>query len=194
MVPRLALPNVMSHRLTNGFKLIHQQTLLHFLLLLHSRDLFTFWVERTARMHHGILYRNTTLTLICGRRSCHLVALEQKFVPLLMEVIYMLLGAVILQISTWTLIVERFDPRSNTWNKLPSMRSRRASASGAAIKKKVFVFGGIQPEGVDAGHACEMYDPDTKVWSAFASQVAPRITSAVSFKGKIYVFVMNYPL
>ena len=49
MVPRLALPNVMSHRLTNGFKLIHQQTLLHFLLLLHSRDLFTFWVERTAR-------------------------------------------------------------------------------------------------------------------------------------------------
>lgn len=100
----------------------------------------------------------------------------------------MLLGAVIQQISTWTLIVERFDPRSNTWNKLPSMHSRRASASGAAIKKKVFVFGGTQPEGVDAGHACEMYDPDTKVWSAFASQVAPRITSAVSFKGKIYVF------
>ena len=84
-------------------------------------------------------------------------------------------------------IVEKFDPRSNTWNKLPSMRSRRASASGAAIKKKVFVFGGTQPEGVD-GHACEMYDPDTKVWSAFVSQVAPRITSAVSFKGKIYVF------
>ena len=99
----------------------------------------------------------------------------------------MLLGAVIQQISTWTLIVERFDPRSNTWNKLPSMHSRRASASGAAIKKKVFVFGGTQPEGVD-GHACEMYDPDTKVWSAFACQVAPRITSAVSFKGKIYVF------
>ena len=66
-------------------------------------------------------------------------------------------------------------------------RSRRASASGAAIEKKVFVFEGTQPEGVD-GHACEMYDPDTKVWSAFASQVAPRITSAVSFKGKIYVF------
>lgn len=84
-------------------------------------------------------------------------------------------------------IVDRFDPRSNTWNKLPSMHSRRASASGAAIKKKVFVFGGTQPEGVD-GHACEMYDPDTKVWSAFASQIAPRITSAVSFKGKIYVF------
>lgn len=99
----------------------------------------------------------------------------------------MLLGAVIQQISTWTLIVERFDPRSNTWNKLPSMHSRRASASGAAIKKKVFIFGGTQPEGVD-GHACEMYDPDTKVWSAFACQVAPRITSAVSFKGKIYVF------
>ena len=83
---------------------VNQQTLLHFLLLPHSRDLFTFWVERTARIHHGILYRNTTLTLICGRRSCHLVALEQKFVPLLMEVIYMLLGAVIQQISTWTLL------------------------------------------------------------------------------------------
>lgn len=39
-----------------------------------------------------------------GRRSCHFVALEQKFVPLLMEVIYMLLGAVIPQISTWTLL------------------------------------------------------------------------------------------
>ena len=73
----------------------------------------------------------------------------------------MLLGAVILQISTWTLIVERFDPRSNTWNKLPSMHSRRASASGAAIKKKVFVFGGTQPEGVD-GHACWcLYDKIT---------------------------------
>ena len=85
-------------------------------------------------------------------------------------------------------IVERFDPRNNTWDKLPSTLAKRARACGAAIRERVYVFAGLEPDST-AGDPCEMYDPSTNMWSSIPSVVAPReIASAVSFKGQIYVF------
>ncbi|XP_078342424.1 kelch-like protein 3 [Oculina patagonica] len=83
-------------------------------------------------------------------------------------------------------IVERFDPRNNTWRTLPSTLTKRACASGTAIRQKVFVFGGqwLSTSGVP----CEVYDPATNVWSSFPTVIRPRCyASAVSFKGQIYV-------
>ena len=82
-------------------------------------------------------------------------------------------------------IVERFDPRNNTWDKLPSTLEKRAAASGVIIKQKLFLFGGVESS---ACTPCEMYDPVTSVWSEIPSPVAPRrFASAVSFKGSIFV-------
>ena len=86
-------------------------------------------------------------------------------------------------------IVERFDPRKNTWENLPPMLTRRANAGGAAIKQRLFVFGGCQES---RGGSCEMFDPATDMWSSIPSQVIQeKPTSAVSFKGKIYVFTAD---
>ena len=85
-------------------------------------------------------------------------------------------------------VVERFDPLSNTWEKLPSTLAGRSSASGAICKQKLFVFGGLQADST-MGDPCEVYDPVTKVWSGIPCPVAPRYhASAVSFKGQIFVF------
>ena len=81
-------------------------------------------------------------------------------------------------------IVERFDARNNTWEKLPSTLSRRANAGGGTIKQKVSVFGGLPAQSTD-GDPCEMYDPATRVWSGIPSLVGPRSrASAVVSKGK----------
>ena len=84
-------------------------------------------------------------------------------------------------------IVERFDPRNNTWNELPPILAKRSSASGTAIGQKVFVFGGLIDDGTP-GDPCEVYDTNTETWTSIPSVVLPRhYASAVSFKGKIYV-------
>ena len=85
-------------------------------------------------------------------------------------------------------IVERFDPRKNTWEKLPPMLARRSNAGGAAVKQRLFVFGGLHKDSKDDNDPCEMFDPATNMWSSIPSQFIRRQpTSAVSFKGKIYV-------
>ena len=83
-------------------------------------------------------------------------------------------------------IVERFNPANNTWSKCRSTLAKRRHAAGAAIKQKVFVFGGLRDR--SEADSCEVYDPTTDMWTGISSAVAPRgYTSAVSFKGHIYV-------
>ena len=85
-------------------------------------------------------------------------------------------------------LVERFDPSSNNWDKLPSTHTKRAYASGTAIRGKVFVFGGLGLHSSAEDHSFEIYDPTTNTWSSIPSLVAPRNeASVVSFKGQIYV-------
>ena len=90
-------------------------------------------------------------------------------------------------------IVERFDPRKNTWENLPPMLERRANAGGAVIKQMLFVFGGFHQHSRDSDCVyCEVFDPATDMWSIIPSQFTQsRPTSAVSFKGKIYVFTAD---
>ena len=81
-------------------------------------------------------------------------------------------------------IVERFDPRKNTWENLPPMLARRANAGGAVIKQRLFVFGGDSRD----NDSCEMFDHATNIWSSIPGRdIQRKPTSAVSFKGKIYV-------
>ena len=84
-------------------------------------------------------------------------------------------------------IAERFDPRNNTWDEICSTLARRRHAGGAAIKQKVFVFGGLTEQ--STADPCEMYDPATNTWTGIPNVVSPRsYASAVSLRGKIYVF------
>ncbi len=84
-------------------------------------------------------------------------------------------------------VAERFDPIAKAWSTIASTLESRVGAGGAAVNQKVFVFGGLSG-GAPASKACEMYDPATNTWSAITSMVALQgFTSAVRFKGKIYV-------
>ena len=56
------------------------------------------------------------------------------------------------------------------------------------IKQRLFVFGGDSRD----NDSCEMFDHATNMWSSIPSQDIRRLpTSAVSFKGKIYVCITN---
>ena len=85
-------------------------------------------------------------------------------------------------------IVGRFNPEQKEWSRVASTVSERGSAGGAAVNQKVFVFGGVDRD-VPVSQFCEMYDPSVDTW-IFVMQTAHLgrgSTSAVSFKGKIYV-------
>ena len=86
-------------------------------------------------------------------------------------------------------IVERFDSKEKAWCLIAPTRENRTGACGAAVSEKVFVFGGLRSEEYSHSNFCEMYDPVTDMWSSIANSVTPRgYTSAVSFKGNIFVF------
>ena len=88
-------------------------------------------------------------------------------------------------------IAERFDPKEKTWARIAPTLEKRASAAGAAVSEKVFVFGGLGSGAGSVSSSAEMYDPAVNMWSSIlsTSAVTPRNSyiSAVSFKGKIYV-------
>ena len=85
-------------------------------------------------------------------------------------------------------IVERFNPEQKEWSRVASTLSKRGSAGGAAVNQKVFVFGGVDRD-VPVSQFCEMYDPSVDTWICVTqtAHLGRGSTSAVSFKGKIYV-------
>ena len=85
-------------------------------------------------------------------------------------------------------IVERFDATEKTWSRIAPTLEGRSNACGAAVNQKVFVFGGQRNHATEATF-CKVYDPAINVWSNITSTVVSRgdFTSAVSFKGKVYV-------
>jgi len=85
-------------------------------------------------------------------------------------------------------IVEKYDPAENTWSSIASTHNKRGHAGGASVNQKVFVFGGLESE-VPVSEFCEIYDPAMDTWSCITQTVFLRkgFTSAVSFKGKVFV-------
>ena len=85
-------------------------------------------------------------------------------------------------------IVEKYDPAENTWRRIASTHNKRGHAGGASVNQKVFVFGGLDND-VPVSEFCEIYDPTMDMWSCITQTVFLRkgFTSAVSFKGKIFV-------
>ena len=82
-------------------------------------------------------------------------------------------------------IVERFDPKFDSWKRIAPTQAKRRGAAGVSFHNKMFVFGGVDLSG---GCPCEVYDKDTNVWTAIANNNAPRsYTSAVCLKGNIFV-------
>ena len=83
-------------------------------------------------------------------------------------------------------IVERFDPKFNSWNRIAPTQAKRRNAAGVSLESKIFVFGGVDLSG---GCPCEVYDKETNVWTEIESDIAPKYsTSAVCLQGQIFVF------
>ncbi|XP_078372070.1 kelch-like protein 21 [Oculina patagonica] len=92
-------------------------------------------------------------------------------------------------------VVERLDTETNCWETIASILEKRMCACGAVVRGRVFLFGGItgtQRMGLTDANVAEMYDPSTDTWSKIDSMGAPQIiSSAVSFKGKVYVIACS---
>jgi len=84
-----------------------------------------------------------------------------------------------------------YDPRTDTWEKLPDLPSQRNHIAMELIGGKIHVFGGRLGGGFqsDKTAAHEVFDPRTKTWSVAAPMLKPRsgINSAQAF-GCVHVW------
>ena len=84
-------------------------------------------------------------------------------------------------------VVEKFDPKINSWCRVASTLERKTNSCGVIVRGKVFVFGGLIPPNVHSS-LIEMYDPSFDTWTGIQSIAAPtRVYSAVSYKGNVFV-------
>ncbi|WKY10716.1 hypothetical protein Q1695_002798 [Nippostrongylus brasiliensis] len=68
--------------------------------------------------------------------------------------------------------VERYDPKTNKWEKMPSMIQMRSDAAAVSAGGKIYVSGGFN--GIEVLTSVEVFTPATNVWIEVSSMPAPR--------------------
>jgi DNA-binding CsgD family transcriptional regulator len=85
-------------------------------------------------------------------------------------------------------IVERYDPETNTWERLLDKPLAVADAGGAVIGGLIYIPGGRMSSG-EITKAVEVFDPLNERWERAASLPAGRCAHAVAtFEGRLFVF------
>jgi hypothetical protein len=88
--------------------------------------------------------------------------------------------------GTYVLRLERFDPGSDSWTRLPDLPAPSRAGAGAAYRGRLYVVGGQTPTGVT--RRVLVYDPRARQWSTAAPLPAPRYNAAAAaLGGKLYV-------
>lgn len=88
--------------------------------------------------------------------------------------------------GTYVFKLTRFDPRRDSWTRLPDQPRPARAAAGAALGSSLYVIGGQTPTGVT--RRVLAYDTRTRRWSIRAPLPAPRYNAAAaSLGGKLYV-------
>lgn len=119
--------------------------------------------------------------MIHGRQSLCVVAANQH--------IYAIGGAS--EDKTATNTVQKFDPKNNKWMLVSPMTEKRKFFCGAALKNKIFVFGGRDSEPTCSA---EMYGIDKDQWQKIPNMQVPRVCAgAAVVQGLIYVIGGNRP-
>ncbi|KAF9594057.1 hypothetical protein IFM89_027097 [Coptis chinensis] len=81
---------------------------------------------------------------------------------------------------------ERFDPRTISWESVPSMKTSRGGHSVAAFNEKIYAFGGF--DGTRNVSEVEVLDPRFGSWTDGDSMHQPRVSAgAVVIGESIYV-------
>ena len=73
--------------------------------------------------------------------------------------------------------VERYDPRSDQWCLISSMKNCRDAVGMAALGNRLFSVGGY--DGVTYLDAVEAFDPETNEWESVAPLAHPRAGACV---------------
>ena len=83
-------------------------------------------------------------------------------------------------------VVDRYNLRTNKWEKVADIQKGRERAYGAAFQGKVFISGGSKD--ISVSRSCEMYDENTNEWHTIASRHMPRRRgSMICVDDKLYV-------
>lgn len=84
--------------------------------------------------------------------------------------------------------VERYDPKTNTWQETTPMQVRRAYACGVAVEGNLYVVGGTQDDLYSSHGSCEAFNREENTWTYIASLCISRALAGIAYVGnRIYV-------
>lgn len=84
--------------------------------------------------------------------------------------------------------VERYDPKTNTWQETAPMHVRRAYACGVAVEGRLYVVGGTQDDLYSSHSSCEAFNSADETWVYIASLCISRALAGIAYVGdKIFV-------
>ena len=87
------------------------------------------------------------------------------------------------------LVVEVYDPATDTWSQKGDMPKHRAGGSSSVVDGKIYLFGGH-----GGAERVDEYDPVTDSWTAKSEMPTARNALSTSvLNGKIYLIGGNYP-
>ncbi|XP_059140352.1 influenza virus NS1A-binding protein-like [Physella acuta] len=87
--------------------------------------------------------------------------------------------------------VVRYNPCTDEWFECRSMSVARCKFGVCVVKGRIFVCGGETDDGKVTG-SCEIYDPETNLWSKCGSLVSPRSGCACANNGKELICAGGY--
>lgn len=83
-------------------------------------------------------------------------------------------------------VVNRYNLRTNKWEKVADIQEGRERAYGVASQGKIFITGGSKE--ICVSTSCEMYNENTNKWHSIASRRMPRRRgSMICADNKLYV-------
>jgi kelch-like protein 20 len=74
--------------------------------------------------------------------------------------------------------VERYDPKTNNWQPVVSMKSRRSGVGLAVVNGQLMAIGGF--DGSTYLKTIEIYDPETNIWKLNGSMIYRRLGGGVA--------------
>ena len=84
--------------------------------------------------------------------------------------------------------IEEYNPKTDTWRKLPDIPMPRFSFATVAVDKKIYLIGGYAlNNGFERVTAVDVYEPSLNRWTTILPLPVGKIAPAVAVNGVIYV-------
>ena len=140
----------------------------------------------------GLVEAYDPLTDRWEKRADMLIARQHPAAEVVDGKVYVI-GGYILQLGAlanrFTSSIEEYNPKANTWRKLPDMPMRKGWFASAVVDNEIYTIGGVSLDhGINRIDAVDVYNPTANNWRVEQPITIAKTTTPAVANGTIYLF------